>query len=695
MWYLRYLAAGFGRWLRVMTAVVVLLLVSGPLGRAAVVHADEGQCVDVMGFQMPEWMVGPEGVSISLAGGVLTGSSSVGVPTTGGAVLTSGVGAAGGMAALTASLLMGAAAVGYGEGACYFLDVLNADKYLIDSVCGLGAFFGFMPGGQFGACDQTPPPNLVGHLGVTYGTQTFGGSCSSNTMSACAYRTFTFDAPIAASGSNQVARVVMPWQTVTQGGVILPESDWSAYDLPAEAWDDFQVRKINGVQSSQHNVYPDPGTVTDRLTGQTSLQIAHRNGLFVDPDGPGPTAATRMNIGGYQGMPPGAVLTTKSANDVHPFTLMAPYYPEVNAQGWYRRYVTDAYCFNPDTEIGTWRRYAGPLFADKGTYTARPSVPRCQVGEAPAVSLVTKVPANVACEVGYVCWPNSEVARVAWPETWITDPPAVVECLRVGNECGEKPTLIVGNPETPDDDECWWGFITLDPEDCLALTPPPGTGIDTGVSTTEVVDVAETPVGDPTSTGTPVDEIVDPKPDPTPTPDPNGVTVVVDVPIDDGGEDAPRVPCPVGSPGDENGPCIPSSEGECWPSGWGWFNPAEWVLKPIKCAMVWAFVPDDLPGWLDEQGDKLDDVVPFSWTVDMVEWLDVATTPVDGLTGCMPGVDLPAVDGEAGSTGDLCFVDADSVAVAMGSTVLQTILWFAMVGMTLLLFVIETVGALL
>jgi hypothetical protein len=30
----------------------------------------------------------------------------------------------------------------------------------------------------------------------------------------------------------------------------------------------------------------------------------------------------------------------------------------------------------------------------------------------------------------------------------------------------------------------------------------------------------------------------------------------------------------------------------CFPSGWSAFNPVEWVYDPIKCALVWAFVPD-------------------------------------------------------------------------------------------------------
>lgn len=35
----------------------------------------------------------------------------------------------------------------------------------------------------------------------------------------------------------------------------------------------------------------------------------------------------------------------------------------------------------------------------------------------------------------------------------------------------------------------------------------------------------------------------------------------------------------------------PSSSRQCWPTGWAAFNPFEWVLQPVKCALEWAFVP--------------------------------------------------------------------------------------------------------
>jgi hypothetical protein len=40
----------------------------------------------------------------------------------------------------------------------------------------------------------------------------------------------------------------------------------------------------------------------------------------------------------------------------------------------------------------------------------------------------------------------------------------------------------------------------------------------------------------------------------------------------------------VGTPTDEEGR-------QCWPNGWGVFNPAEWVLRPVGCALTTAFVP--------------------------------------------------------------------------------------------------------
>lgn len=35
----------------------------------------------------------------------------------------------------------------------------------------------------------------------------------------------------------------------------------------------------------------------------------------------------------------------------------------------------------------------------------------------------------------------------------------------------------------------------------------------------------------------------------------------------------------------------PAQDRQCFPSGWSALNPVEWVLRPVQCALEWAFVP--------------------------------------------------------------------------------------------------------
>ena len=82
----------------------------------------------------------------------------------------------------------------------------------------------------------------------------------------------------------------------------------------------------------------------------------------------------------------------------------------------------------------------------------------------------------------------------------------------------------------------------------------------------------------PAPTGTP-----SPTPTPTATPTPSGT----------GSPSATPSPTTVPAPGGSGapGPGSTPDESNCFPSGWGMLNPVEWVLKPVKCALVWAFVP--------------------------------------------------------------------------------------------------------
>lgn len=55
------------------------------------------------------------------------------------------------------------------------------------------------------------------------------------------------------------------------------------------------------------------------------------------------------------------------------------------------------------------------------------------------------------------------------------------------------------------------------------------------------------------------------------------------------GQQTSTSPGPATSPGDE--PADATKPRECWPTGWGLLNPFEWVYKPVRCVVEWAFVP--------------------------------------------------------------------------------------------------------
>lgn len=53
---------------------------------------------------------------------------------------------------------------------------------------------------------------------------------------------------------------------------------------------------------------------------------------------------------------------------------------------------------------------------------------------------------------------------------------------------------------------------------------------------------------------------------------------------------------------------------ECMPTGWAAFNPIEWILKPVKCALQWAFVPKKpLVDVVTRIKTKMEGRAPFKW----------------------------------------------------------------------------------
>lgn len=146
-------------------------------------------------------------------------------------------------------------------------------------------------------------------------------------------------------------------------------------------------------------------------------------------------------------------------------------------------------------------------------------------------------------------------------------------------------------------------------------------------------------------------------PDSDPDPDPGATTTTV--PGSGPGGQTQQEACEAGQGAGCPNP-TPSSEpdgpdgsgGECWPSGWGWFNPAEWVLRPIKCALVWAFWDQESADEISALGDE------HGWT-ELVTESSVTTSTAAG-----PCIDMDYAD--------ICTEPILSVELPSVATVLLT-----------------------
>lgn len=141
--------------------------------------------------------------------------------------------------------------------------------------------------------------------------------------------------------------------------------------------------------------------------------------------------------------------------------------------------------------------------------------------------------------------------------------------------------------KTPTRVECQYGTRTVPMRNCYPLAhaydtrPDTQTNVDTDAPPT----VPETGVKTPTDT---VPEVANPAP-PTAAPTPPPVDV----------SDAPK-------------------QAECFPKGWGVFNPFEWVYKPVKCALIWAFQPTtSIAVRIDRMKAQFTGRAPFSWAASL------------------------------------------------------------------------------
>jgi hypothetical protein len=142
----------------------------------------------------------------------------------------------------------------------------------------------------------------------------------------------------------------------------------------------------------------------------------------------------------------------------------------------------------------------------------------------------------------------------------------------------------------PNDYQCFFGPYLIALAGCNVLERAYESGNGNGTTTgTPIPASAKNTDGDPRTWDGPIPAIAPPLSPrvppstaipPTVTPDPN----------------APK-PCAAGEA------CVsaPPESQDCFPSGYGAFNPGSWVLQPIKCALKWAFVPSSsfINGWGD------------------------------------------------------------------------------------------------
>lgn len=341
------------------------------------------------------------------------------------------------------------------------------------------------------------------------------------------------------------------------------------------------------------------------------------------------------NVGGVCGMPPNAYVVYADWTSSAPGAVrgLIPMWGEARARGWQRRIVHDLRCWDgtPGTGGMWWQRVETAPYWDAAPDKRVPNQV-CDDGGIPVSVRISRVPTGVGLTVGTSDATYTFFTSDAPSSWWTSSAPAwVTECLPSTADC-PAPAFVGA--------ECLWAGEVVNGENCdPGLLIRPGAGQrapSSGLVTVPLVDVmgGESPL----STETPVLDL----PEGAEPPSPPGVTTGIDggdnsvicrgellalafVLIEDGWS-VPQVVEALGCrPGD-------AETAECWPSGWGWFNPADWILRPIKCALVWAFVPED-----QVIGDAVDGLVLQAETRAPVSWVYQGTELAITVAGELPG----------------------------------------------------------
>jgi hypothetical protein len=266
---------------------------------------------------------------------------------------------------------------------------------------------------------------------------------------------------------------------------------------------------------------------------------------------------------------------TVSDNGAHPVVLAwgAPFSPQTDAT-----YSVNVDCLLADGTIAT---ITETTVSPQGGGLAVPSCAAAYPGSHGVKMLVNGAPTGA---------PLIKQYEANWDHSSVLYPNCVgagVACSYVlrynGVPCVAGQTECIGwalkQDTQPDKYECWYGPYQLTLADCGLLErayEPNGTTLtklntDGDPRTYDVTDPNGNPIPGLVPGGTPA-------PAPAPSPPPAGAPGGAPVPID------PTAPLP--------GPTTPpTTAGNCWSSSGASWNPLDWVLRPVQCALSWAFVP--------------------------------------------------------------------------------------------------------
>ena len=127
----------------------------------------------------------------------------------------------------------------------------------------------------------------------------------------------------------------------------------------------------------------------------------------------------------------------------------------------------------------------------------------------------------------------------------------------------------------------------------------------------------------------------------------------------------------------------PSQSRQCWPTGWGVFNPFEWVYQPVKCALEWAFVPRESK--LSEVRTALRLSVVNSQPAGVVQAVQAWGAAVPSVSGCAgPTItlELPADVTYTGTPISACSEPASTLAMVSRAAISIVFILFGLFAIT-------------